>query len=170
MMEKELLILGIIRTQKLHGYQLWELLKAVPMGVRLKRSNAYRILDSLKSRGFVNETREREGRRPERRVYEITEKGEEQFQEMLRQSLRSDSTPDLPGAVALNYLDSVPDAEALELIRERMASVSARVEENAQLSDAALNRHPGVGYAVAFDRFELSFLENLARRIEASTH
>ena len=164
-MEKELLILGVIRQQPLHGYRLWELLSAVPMGVRLRRSNAYRILDSLQERGHVSQTVEQEGNRPERRVYEITKSGEEAFQRLLRKSLRNDGRADLPNAVALNYLDVLDRDEALALLRERFESVESRVSENADLSDTALERLAGVGFAVAYDRFEYDFLSGLIDRL-----
>lgn len=164
-MEKELLILGVIRQQQLHGYRLWELLSAVPMGVRLKRSNAYRILDSLQIRGLISHTVEQEGNRPERRVYQITPSGEEAFQRLLRESLRDDARVDLPNAVALNYLDVFDRDEALALLRERLESVQARVSENADLSDTELDRLAGVGFAVAYDRFEYDFLSGLVDRL-----
>jgi DNA-binding PadR family transcriptional regulator len=167
-MEKELLILGIVRQQALHGYRLWELLSAVPMGVRLKRSNAYRILDSLQKRGLIGETVEREGNRPERRVYEITSIGEKAFQEMLRESLGNDARVDLPNAVALNYLDVLGQDEVIRLLRVRLASVEARVAENADLSDGSLQRLPGVAFAVAYDRFERDFLTGLIERFSST--
>lgn len=166
-MEKELLILGIIRQQTLHGYRLWELLSAVPMGVRLKRSNAYRILDSLQQRGLISQTLEREGNRPERRVYQITSSGEDAFQQMLRESLSSDTLGDLPNTVGLNYLDVLDRDEAIELLQSRLASVEARVIENADLSEAALQRLAGVAFAVAYDRFERDFLLGLIDRLSS---
>lgn len=165
-MEKELMILGIVRMQRLHGYRLWELLKEIPMGVRLRRSNAYRILDSLAERGYVRTTVEREGNRPERRVFEITPAGEAEFDRILRASLSDDAVVDLPNSVGLNYLDALPAGEAAKLLERRLASVRERVEENDGLSQAALDRHPGVAFAVAYDRFEADFLAGLIAKLK----
>jgi len=167
-MEKELLILGIVRTGELHGYRLWELVEAVPTGIRLRRSNAYRILESLERRGLVARRSEREGNRPRRNVYSITPPGELEFQRMLRDSLSADRVVDLPNAVALNYLDTLDAAEAVELLGRRLASVQARVDDRSELSEAALQRHPGVAFAVAYDRFELDFLSRLIDRLASA--
>lgn len=164
-MEKELLILGIIRGQRIHGYRLWELLSAVPMGVRLRRSNAYRILDNLEKKGLVNQTIEREGNRPQRRVYEISEEGERAFQRMLRDSLGDDAACDLPNAVALNYLDGLAPDEAVELLKRRLRSIETRIEANDELSAASLRRHPGVAFAVEYDSLEHRFVSGLIDRL-----
>lgn len=166
-MEKELLILGIVRREPMHGYRLWELLAEVPTGVRLTRSNAYRILDSLEKRGLVSMTVEREGNRPERRVYEISAKGEREFQRMIRESLGQDAGSDLPNTIALNYLDLLPASEAIALLKRRLEVIQSRVDEFSGLSDAALDRHPGVGMAVAHDRFEHQFLSRLIDRLQS---
>ena len=164
-MEKELLILGIVRREAIHGYRLWELLEAVPTGVRLKRSNAYRILDVLLKRGLVEAVVEQHGNRPERRVYSITSVGERAFQEMLRESLGKDAGSDLPNTVALNYLEFLSTEEAIELLKNRRETIEARVSDFSELSEAALNRHPGVGMAVSYDRFEFDFLTRLIDRL-----
>ena len=167
-MEKELFILGIIRRQKVHGYRLWELLEAVPTGIRLKRSNAYRILDSLAKRGWISRDTEREGNRPERYVYGITGEGEAAFTNMIRSSLEDNAEADLPNAVALHYLDTLPPNDVVELLERRRASVQARISGHGDLSEEALRRHPGVAFAVGYDRFELDFLSRLIASLNAA--
>jgi DNA-binding PadR family transcriptional regulator len=168
-MEKELLILGIVRRGPIHGYRLWELLAEVPTGVRLKRSNAYRILDSLEKNGLISKKLEQDGNRPVRQVYQISKQGEREFQRMVRESLERDAGSDLPNTVALNYIDLIPADEAVDLLKRRLETIAARVNEFRDLSEAALDRHPGVGLAVAHDRFEHRFLSRLVDRLQSES-
>ncbi|MGD8597706.1 MAG: helix-turn-helix transcriptional regulator, partial [Anaerolineae bacterium] len=76
-MERELLLLGLLRSQDMHGYQLHEAIDShLGMGVQLTKPTAYRLLSNMADDGWVTFREEQEGNRPPRRVYAITPKGE----------------------------------------------------------------------------------------------
>ena len=77
---QELLILGVLLREKMHGYQLGEYVShAMSPFTTIKKPTIYYTLDKLEKNGYVHQESEREGNRPERRVYEITNKGKFHF-------------------------------------------------------------------------------------------
>jgi len=128
-MERELLLLGLLRGREMHGYQINECIDdSLGVNVQLTKPTAYRLLASMANEGWVTSREEQEGNRPSRRVYAITPQGEGAFQRVLRQSLAGYRPIDLVGDVALLFLDTLPTAEALTLLRERLAAVASLLQ------------------------------------------
>ncbi|MGH7861559.1 MAG: PadR family transcriptional regulator [Candidatus Dormibacteraceae bacterium] len=121
----ELLLLGLLDQQDMHGYKLHELLEHQLHFISdLKRSTAYRLLEDLLRRGLVERESEREGRRPERMVYHITPAGQARFQKLLREQLASAQPVFHSGNVALLFSDRIPRDERLALLDRRQAGVA----------------------------------------------
>lgn len=119
-MERKLLLLGLLRSQEMSGYQLNELIDShMRASVRLKKPTAYRLLSKMADDGWITYTEERQGNRPLRRVYAITPKGEAAFQQLLRDSLADYSPAEFRSAISLAFLDALPAEERLSLLRKR---------------------------------------------------
>lgn len=119
-MERKLLLLGLLRSQEMSGYQLNELIDShMRASVQLKKPTAYRLLSKMADDGWITYTEEREGNRPLRRVYAITPKGEAAFQQLLRDSLADYSPAEFRSAISLAFLDALPAEERLSLLRKR---------------------------------------------------
>ncbi len=119
-MERKLLLLGLLRSQEMSGYQLNELIDShMRASVRLKKPTAYRLLSKMADDGWITYTEEREGNRPLRRVYAITPEGEAAFQQLLRDSLADYSPAEFRSAISLAFLDALPAVERLSLLRKR---------------------------------------------------
>lgn len=131
-MDRQLLLLGLLRGQQMHGYQINEFIdEQMAFCVELKRSTAYYLLDRLCRDGYVAEETERPGNRPERRVYRITSAGEARFQELLRQNLGSYSPPTYAEDIGVIFQAQLPAGEAAQLLRVRRARIlthQARLE------------------------------------------
>jgi DNA-binding PadR family transcriptional regulator len=113
-MSDELLLLGLLSDSAMHGYQLNEVIeKHLPMLWDLKPSTAYSRLDRLAARGLVATTTKRVGRRPERKVYDLTTVGRERFFELLRENMRT--AHDL----GILFSRALSPAEVHSLLRER---------------------------------------------------
>jgi DNA-binding PadR family transcriptional regulator len=131
-MERELLLLGLLRSQRMHGYQLNEFINShLGTSVQLKKPTAYRLLNRMTADGWITSQEEREGNRPPRRVYSITAEGEAAFQQMLRESLAAYEPIAFQGNIGLLFLDALPAQEAAGLLKERRARVE-RVLQMAQ--------------------------------------
>ncbi len=165
-MEKKLLILGVLRNQEMHGYQLSEhLYHHVGMAITLKRSNAYKLLNKMEEDGWVNHHEEREGNRPPRRVYDITPEGEAAFQRMLRDSLVAYPTPEFPSLVVLNHLDALSPDEAVSLLGQRREKIEMRLSEIDAVSAQVRSMHLGIAYLHRFYSAELEWLDEVTGRL-----
>ncbi len=128
-MERELLLLGLLQQQEMHGYQLHEFIDSnMQTCVDLKKSTAYYLLEKMAKEGFVTSSAEREGNRPTRQVYSLTPDGEAQFQELLRQNLSSYRPALFPGDTGIIFLDDLPRDEAITLLQTRRAAIVDELE------------------------------------------
>lgn len=129
-MDRELLLLGLLSREGMHGYQLNEYIdRQMAFCVDLKRSTVYYVLDKLCQEGSVIEEIEREGNRPERRTYRITPSGHERFLELLRTNLagyRSSRYSDDLGVIFQHYLSP---AEIETHLQAKRAAIIMHREE-----------------------------------------
>ena len=127
-MERELLLLGMLRIEEMHGYQVDQMINAhLEPTFQLKKPTMYKLLNKMVDQGWITFREEQEGNYPVRRVYAITPAGEETFQQLLRQSL-ADYRPVSFNDIALAFLDTLPAGEALPLLRRRRESISQHLE------------------------------------------
>ncbi len=126
-MDRELLLLGILRREAMHGYRLVEIVETeLRACTDLKKPTAYFLLGKLARLGLVTRTRTREGKRPPKWVYRLTPKGEETFQSLLRENLAAFAPPKYPGSVGLAFLHALAPEEAHRLLSQRLTALEAR--------------------------------------------
>jgi DNA-binding PadR family transcriptional regulator len=167
--EKRLILLGLLRDHEMHGYQLNEMLgNSAGLSIKLTRSNAYKLLNKMEQDGWVTYREEREGNRPARRVYSISEDGEEAFQRLLRENLAAYAVPEFPGAVGINFLDLLPAAEAAELLLQRREKVMVHFEELDAISEEMREMHPGIAYLWRFFQNEIEWLDQIFAKLSQS--
>src|SRR5512133_2045419 len=129
-MEKKLLLLGLLRRQEMHGYQLNEFIdNNLALCTDLKKPTAYYLLDQMSKDGWISAETEQEGNRPPRRVYRLTEKGEAAFQRLLRENLSAYVPASFPDDIGLGFLDWLPAAESRPLLEKKKAQALARLAE-----------------------------------------
>jgi len=172
MMIKKFLLLGLLRSQKLHGYGLVEYLNShETSSAAIGKSNAYRLLRVLEADGLIRSHAERDGNRPERHVYEVTQKGEALFHELLLENLAEDATADQPGIAVLNYLDALEPAVAAKQLQKRRDRIAERHDELAGMSDDVRHLHPALDLSLLQVEVELKWLDaklaELRRQIAA---
>ena len=114
-----------------HPYRMQQLIKERSkddvINVEI-RTSLYKTIDRLHRDGLiaVRET-VREGSRPERTTYELTQEGRETWPRWLRESLRTIRAeyPEFPAALSLTA--ALEPAEALEHLRARRAALDERL-------------------------------------------
>ena len=167
-MEKSLLLLGLLRGQDMHGYQLNEMLAHGAGGaITLSKANAYRLLKKMEEDGWVTYHEEQEGNRPPRRVYSITAEGEAAFGRLLRESLARYTPAEFPAAVAFDFLSETPAEEAAALLQQRRAEIEALYAELDAYPEDIKNHHLTLTYLLRHYAFELEWLDEVARRLRA---
>ncbi len=140
-MDNELLVLGLLKLQEMHGYQLGELIdKRLKYITDLKKPTLYHLLGRLESGGDIVKSASREGNRPERFTYRLTEQGEEHFQSLLRENLQDTHAMYFDDDIGLIFLSELSASQARAFLEQKRASVDEHLAE----MRAGLARHePG---------------------------
>jgi len=144
--------------------------------IRLNFGSLYAVIKSLEKHGLIRAAAtEREGNRPERIVYAITDAGRRETDEWLRELL-SEPTKEYPAIeTALSLITMLPPDEALALLRTRVAKLTTDIDDReARGSDPETARLPELflveyWFKLAMLRAERDWLADLADRIESGT-
>jgi len=141
-MDRELLLLGLLRHGGLHGYRLNEFIERdLVYCTDLKKPTAYHLLAKMEDRGWIAvQNEQQEGNRPPRRIFQITPDGEAVFQKLLRENLAAYSITRFTGDIGIAFMDSLPADERLELLARRRAGLVAELE---MLTNTPPNAHQG---------------------------
>ncbi|MEU0566059.1 PadR family transcriptional regulator [Nonomuraea sp. NPDC005983] len=128
-----LTVLGILAGEPMHAYRIQQLIrdygKDRVVNVR-QRASVYQAIDRLLRLGLIAvEGVGRDGARPERVVYAITEAGLATARTWIREMLSTvgGEFPEFP--VALSFLIMLPPPEALAELEARLAAVEAELAD-----------------------------------------
>jgi DNA-binding PadR family transcriptional regulator len=166
-MDRQLLLLGLLLGEKMHGYQLNDYIEhTLGFCTDLKKSTAYYTLGKLEEEGYVRQEVEREGNRPRRRIYEVTPAGRDYFFELLRANLSHFSRTYYADDMGLAFMDQLPADEARSLLAQKRDQARAVLEHLRQVS-----AHEGsLGYViehnVAHLEIEVAWLDDLLERFD----
>ncbi len=170
-MERELLLLGLLRQREMHGYQLHEFInRNLASCTDLKKPTAYHLLEKMVERGWLTAQDDAESSRPPRRVYQLTAEGEAAYQTLLRENLSAYHPTVFSGNIGLAFLESLPAQEARALLSQRRAAMHSALEavRNAPPHSGSFNLV--IDHQRAHLEAELAWLDELlARLADAST-
>ncbi len=110
-----LYILGmLLRYGPQHGYQIKKMIsEQLSDFTDIKLPAIYYHLEKMEAGGLITAQAVKEGVRPEKRVYAISEAGVERFQQLLRRTLDLQYRPSFEVDSALFFSDYTDDAEFL---------------------------------------------------------
>jgi len=146
--ERSLLLLGMLMSQSLHGYQMNVFLeKNLGRITNMKKSTAYSLLDKLSAEGFVHMSSEQEGNRPPRKVYSITEEGRLKFKELLRDNLSQPDRVTFALDVGLMFVDHLEKQELREFLAERVSQLDKQIADH----PSAQQHGHGIGVDLAME-------------------
>jgi DNA-binding PadR family transcriptional regulator len=160
--ERELLLLGLLRKQEMHGYRLSEFLEThLGMFFDIKKATAYNLLGKMEEEGWVSSREEQEGKRPPKRVFTITPTGESLFQKLLRSAIPEYRQAAFPGNVPMLFMDALPRGELEELLDRR----SEKIQERIGALQAHLDHvgHPLFDHSLLILEAELKWIESLTK-------
>ena len=168
-MEPKLLLLGLLRQQDMHGYQLYEFIdRDLSVCTDLKKSTAYYLLSKMEADGWIAEEQVQEGNRPPRKVYSLTKKGETEYQRLLRSNLKSHTPAFFPGDAGLAFMDTLERKDALALLKERRQALTASLADMQEVPP----HHGGVQLVIEHRQHhmqsELDWLDALIEHLEQS--
>jgi DNA-binding PadR family transcriptional regulator len=171
-----LAVLALLFERPMHPYEMGVILKQRHKGdsIKLRYGSLYTVIELLLRRGFIaaRETA-RDGRRPERTVYEITPVGRDELHSWMAE-LIAEPVKEYPQfEAALCLLPVLPPDEALALLRRRLTLIeqntAALVRE---LHEVGGSNFPPLflvetEYRLALIKAEQHFVAELIRRIES---
>ncbi len=168
-MERELLLLGLLRQHEMHGYELHSFIEnAMSTCVDLKKPTAYLLLDNMATLGWITVTEQRAGNRPPRKVYRLTAGGEAEFQRLLRANLASVVAVKFGGDVGLAFVDALPRAEAIGLLAQRRQALQGQLAESKAVPVHAGSFQFVIDHQVHYLASELAWVDKVIEQLCAT--
>ncbi|OLF11841.1 PadR family transcriptional regulator [Actinophytocola xanthii] len=138
-----LAVLGTLAQRPMHPYEIASLLRArgKDRDMEIKWGSLYTVVRNLAKHGFVEVVdSRREGARPERTIYRITDAGRVELVEWTRE-LIARPRPEHPGFTAgLSVMAALGPDEAADALRERLAELDRMIAaDRALLAEAAVD-------------------------------
>ncbi|RJO80384.1 PadR family transcriptional regulator [Nocardia panacis] len=138
-----LVVLGLLEEQSMHPYEMYQLIIARQEDelVKVRPGSLYHTVARLADQGYVQaEGVEREGNRPERTTYRITEQGRAAMRQRVADILR-EPTNEFPAfPVGLAESHNLPKEDVLALLRERVQALEARYAQINAAGESAVAR------------------------------
>jgi DNA-binding PadR family transcriptional regulator len=123
-------VLVSLYERPMHPYEVAQTLRerAKHESVRLNYGSLYAVVESLEKRGLINATDTfREGRRPERTVYEITDAGTREMVDWLTEIIGM-PVKEYPQFMAgLSFIAALHPDDALRALRERADALTFKL-------------------------------------------
>jgi DNA-binding PadR family transcriptional regulator len=171
-----LAVLVLLFEQPMHPYEMAATLKQRRKqdSIKIRYGSLYTVIELLQKEGLIRPRETvREGRRPERTIYELTPAGKAEMRDWLSELIARPVKEYTHFEAGLCLLAAVPPDEGIALLKER----ERRLEQESRQLRAGLETALGMGvpplYLVEVDyrlsRLEADreFLRSLLRRIEA---
>jgi len=163
--DRKLLLLGLLRIQAMHGYQLNQFLEEhLDFIASLKPSTAYYTLERMADDGLVQVHAEQPGRRPARQIYDITPEGEAHFQSQLRENLSGYDAGESSDDIGISFLADLPQEEVRLCLEKKRATLRRKItqfEEIATRIDLSDATHLTVRRSLLRMRADEAWLEEV---------
>lgn len=143
-------MLGVVREtgEPVHGYDVRRALLArgATEWANIAPGSIYNALKTLVREELLEVIgTDRQGARPERTMYQLTEAGEREFTRLLRENLRDSRLPNHPLLAGLAFLPLVPNAELAEVVRCRADQLSQQAADCRTMRADILASDPAAG-------------------------
>jgi DNA-binding PadR family transcriptional regulator len=127
-----LAVMALLFERPMHPYEMVSLMRerGKHESVRLRYSSLYSVVGALEREGLISPRETvREGRRPERTVYGITDAGRAEFLAWLRELLSEPVKEYTQFAAGLSFIVALPPDEAAGLLEERVRLLEEGIGE-----------------------------------------
>jgi DNA-binding PadR family transcriptional regulator len=170
-----LTVLSLLREQPRHPYEMQRLIRERHNDsfLELKPGSLYHAIERLLQAGLIAERETtREGRRPERTVYELTAAGEQELLDWLREMLARPAreTPEFYAALSLWAHLATDDAR--DQLRLRAQELSQSLIAHSALLKSVSKQVPRVfliegEYMLTMRRAELAWVQSILEQLDS---
>ena len=166
-MVQQLILLGVLLDGKTHAYRLNEYVThAMSLYADIKKSTVYYTLEKLERDGYVEHETEREGRRPERRVYKITKKGEVYFLQLLRDNLGEFTRTYFNDDIGIAFMDQLSTPEVRELLEKKRGMAESTLKQFKESPDHGGNWHYVISHNIAHLEADLAWIDSILNDLD----
>jgi len=171
----KLVLLGILSYSKkpMHGYEIKKQLEEWAVGEysRISYGSIYYNLERMEKEGLVTSKSVKNSRRPERRLYSITEKGKKELLKLLRKNYFEIERPYYSFDIGVCMMPLMQREEVLKALNKRIRMAKEHIDELREEKAQLEGKVPFFVLAV-FDHYvyhleaEKKWLENLKKEVE----
>ena len=169
-----LAVLSYLTMKPMHPYELSRTLRdnGDARSIKFNHGSLYMVVQQLAKAGYVAEQEtSREGQRPERTIYAITDAGRREVHDWLSELIGQPEHEYPHFVAALSLVAALPPSEVVPLLGERLYALAVQRAEIQGMIDSSLSQ--GVPelflveeeYRLALLDAEVSFVERLIVRI-----
>ncbi len=169
-------VLGSLSERAMHPYEISTMLKArgKDMSIKLNYGSLYSVVTALEKHGFIEAVETvRDGNRPERTVYAITESGRLEFDDWLSELLGKPEKEFSQLEAGLAYLPAFTPDRVVGLLEQRAEALDAEIAQiegmHAFMQSKGLPRIFWVEseLRIALLKTQVDYTRELAREISA---
>jgi DNA-binding PadR family transcriptional regulator len=125
-----LAVLVCLYEKPMHPYEVAQTLRsrAKEQSVRLNYGSLYAVVESLEKKGFIKATGTvREGKRPQRTIYEITDEGSLEMTDWLTELIGTPNKEYPAFQAGLSFLPALDPDDALAALRHRAEALTMKL-------------------------------------------
>lgn len=172
-----LAVLSVLAHRPMHPYEMAGALRgwSKDRDMPIKWGSLYSVVQRMADRGLIEAAgTTREGNRPERTVYRITDEGRDELVDWARELLSVAEREDSRFRSGLSVMMILPPGEAAGLLRRRAESLDAQIASARQNLETALAEIPRLflieeEYELAVTEAEAAWVRSLLEEIENGT-
>ena len=128
----KLIILGLLKNKPMHGYEIQTIIQESRMDQwsNLLSGSIYYALNKMEDEGLVVTVKEERTGARIRKIYGITEKGEEEYMVLLKDHLRSQPhSLKSDFMLSLAMIGQLPKEEAMNILEENLRALDTTKKE-----------------------------------------
>jgi len=173
-----LAVLALLSERQMHPYEMSSTLRerAKEESIKLNYGSLYSVVESLRRHGLIDvQETVREGRRPERTIYAITEPGRIELVDWMSELLSIPVKEFTQFEAALSLMPVIAPDDVLRLLEIRLVRLDAEIAAMGGVMDQMAQRGMPYLWAIEADyarvlrRAERDFVRDLAEKIRAGT-
>lgn len=169
----DLIVLGMLKKEPMGAYDLQKLVeyRNISKWVKISTPSIYKKVIQLEEKGYIVSHTEKEGKMPEKAVYSLTEKGEQEFEKLMVEISRKPVNIFLDFNAVIVNLENMPpenQRECLDNIENSVKQLKTYLEENIALKENDTDV-PATGMAVLRQQYVLAqAIEEWVKSVKSS--
>ncbi len=157
MIENEFLFLGLLADRPKHGYEIKrQIIEEIEPEIGLKIKSIYYPLMKMEKEGLVKKETGRQGKFPEKYVYEITPKGKKKFDDLMHESFSSIERPFFQIDLSLYFIHLADKNVAKRRLKARITFLKKIAKEVSLLKEKSKS---GVSAAYLIHQHNLDLID-----------